>query len=127
MAELKLPELGENVTSADVLRVLVSAGDTVTKDQPVLELETDRATVEVPSTVTGVVQDVKVKPGDKVKTGQVILTVGEDRAGQQVKADKPAAGAATGAATSSAKAKKTSSEPAAKDVPPAEAQSRTPP
>ncbi len=124
MAELKLPELGENVTSADVLRVLVSAGETVTKDQPVLELETDKATVEVPSTVTGVVQEVKVKPGDKVKTGQVILTVGDDRAGQQVKADKPAAGAATG---SSAKAKKTSSEPAAKDVPPAEAQSSTPP
>ncbi|MGH9148263.1 MAG: biotin/lipoyl-containing protein, partial [Vicinamibacterales bacterium] len=43
MAELKLPELGENVTSADVLRVLVSAGETVTKDQPVLELETDKA------------------------------------------------------------------------------------
>jgi pyruvate dehydrogenase E2 component (dihydrolipoamide acetyltransferase) len=124
MADLKLPELGENVTSADVLRVLVSAGETVTKDQPVLELETDKATVEVPSTVTGVVQEVKVKPGDKVKTGQVILTFGEDRAGQQVKADKPAAGAATG---SSAKAKKTSSEPAAKDVSPAEAQPTVPP
>lgn len=124
MAELKLPELGENVTSADVLRVLVSAGETVTKDQPVLELETDKATVEVPSTITGIVQEVKVKPGDKVKTGQVILTVGEDRAGQQVKADKPAADAAT---VSSAKAKKTSAEPAAKDVLPAEAQPATPP
>ncbi|RPH63712.1 MAG: biotin/lipoyl-binding protein, partial [Acidobacteria bacterium] len=93
MAELKLPELGENVTSADVLRVLVSPGDTVTKDQPVLELETDKATVEVPSSIAGVVQEVKVKAGDKVTTGQVILTVGEDGPGRQVKSDKTATAA----------------------------------
>ena len=49
--EFKLPELGENVTAGDVVRVLVAAGDTVAKDQPVLELETDKATIEVPSSV----------------------------------------------------------------------------
>ena len=75
MAEFKIPELGENVTSGDVVRVLVKAGDQVSKDQAVLELETDKATIEVPSDVAGTVQDIKVKPGDKVSVGQVVLTL----------------------------------------------------
>lgn len=70
-----LPELGENVAAGDVLRVLVKPGDTLTKDQPVLELETDKATIEVPSSLAGQVKEVKVKAGDKVKVGQVILTL----------------------------------------------------
>jgi pyruvate dehydrogenase E2 component (dihydrolipoamide acetyltransferase) len=73
--ELKLPELGENVEKGDVVRVLVKPGDTIKKDQPVVELETDKATIEVPSDVDGTVADVKVKPGDRVKVGQVILTL----------------------------------------------------
>jgi pyruvate dehydrogenase E2 component (dihydrolipoamide acetyltransferase) len=77
MIEFKLPELGENVTAGDVLRVLVKPGDGVTKDQPVLELETDKATIEVPSSVAGTVKDVKVKAGEKVKVGQAILVVDE--------------------------------------------------
>ena len=60
--------------------MLVKAGDTIEKDQPVLELETDKATIEVPSSVSGTVQEVKVKPGDKVKVGQVVLTVGDGAA-----------------------------------------------
>ena len=80
MADFTLPELGESITSGDVLRVLVKAGDTVAKEQPVLELETDKATIEVPSSIAGVVTDVKVKVGEKVKVGQVILTV--ESAGQ---------------------------------------------
>src|SRR2546422_6906310 len=67
MADFTLPELGENVTTGDVLRVLVKPGDTVAKDQTVLELETDKATIEVPSSVAGRVTAVSVKPGDKVK------------------------------------------------------------
>jgi pyruvate dehydrogenase E2 component (dihydrolipoamide acetyltransferase) len=70
-----LPELGENVAAGDVVRVLVSPGDAVTKDQPILELETDKATIEVPSSVAGTVKEVKVKPGQKVKVGEVVLTV----------------------------------------------------
>jgi pyruvate dehydrogenase E2 component (dihydrolipoamide acetyltransferase) len=73
--EFKIPELGENVTSGDVVRVLVKPGDTVAKDQPLLELETDKATIEVPSTVAGTVKEVKVKRGDKVSVGQLVLTV----------------------------------------------------
>ena len=78
--ELKLPELGENVEKGDVVRVLVKPGDTIKKDQPVVELETDKATIEVPSDVDGTVADVKVKPGDRVKVGQVILTVDSGKA-----------------------------------------------
>jgi pyruvate dehydrogenase E2 component (dihydrolipoamide acetyltransferase) len=75
VTDFNLPELGENVTAGDVLRVLVKPGDTLAKDQPVLELETDKATIEVPSSVAGQVKDVKVKAGDKVKVGQAILSV----------------------------------------------------
>jgi len=61
MTEFKIPELGENVASGDVTRVLVNVGDTIARDQPVLELETDKATIEVPSSVAGVVKEIKVK------------------------------------------------------------------
>ena len=73
--EFKIPELGENVTAGDIVRVMVSPGDSIAKDQPVLELETDKATIEVPSTVSGTVKDVRVKKGDKVQVGQVVFTV----------------------------------------------------
>src|SRR5262245_46978446 len=89
MTDFRLPELGENVTSGDVLRVLVKPGDTLEKDQPVVELETDKATIEVPSSVAGQVKEVKVKAGDKVKVGQAILSV-EDGAS----AAKPSAATA---------------------------------
>ncbi len=75
MTEFKIPELGENVASGDVTRVLVNVGDTITHDQPVVELETDKATIEVPSSVAGVVKEIKVKRGDKLKVGAVVLTV----------------------------------------------------
>jgi len=75
MTEFKIPELGENVAGGDVTRLLVNVGDTIARDQPVLELETDKATIEVPSSVAGVVQQIKVKKGDKVKVGAVVLTV----------------------------------------------------
>jgi pyruvate dehydrogenase E2 component (dihydrolipoamide acetyltransferase) len=89
--EFKIPELGENITSGDVVRLLVNPGDTIAKDQPVLELETDKATIEVPSSVSGTIKDISVKQGDKVKVGQTVLTV-DDGAAQPAKgADKPAA------------------------------------
>ncbi|KAB2845886.1 MAG: biotin/lipoyl-binding protein, partial [Melioribacteraceae bacterium] len=72
--EFKLPELGENITSADIVKVLVKEGETVEVDQIVVEIETDKATVEVPSEISGVVKSVNVKEGDKAKVGQVIFT-----------------------------------------------------
>jgi pyruvate dehydrogenase E2 component (dihydrolipoamide acetyltransferase) len=73
--EFKLPELGENIESADVLNVLVKVGEMITKDQGVIEIETDKATIEVPSTVDGKVVGINIKPGDKAKVGAVILKV----------------------------------------------------
>jgi pyruvate dehydrogenase E2 component (dihydrolipoamide acetyltransferase) len=88
VTEFKVPELGENVAGGDVMRVMVNVGDTVTRDQPVLELETDKATIEVPSSVAGTVKEVRVKKGDKVKVGAVVLTV-EENGASSPKAAKP--------------------------------------
>jgi pyruvate dehydrogenase E2 component (dihydrolipoamide acetyltransferase) len=78
--EFKLPEVGEGITSGTVVSVLVNVGDTIQEDQAILELETDKAVVEVPSTVSGVVESINVKANDEAKVGQVILTVGEGKA-----------------------------------------------
>jgi pyruvate dehydrogenase E2 component (dihydrolipoamide acetyltransferase) len=67
--------LGDNITGGDVVGVLVSVGDSVTTDQDVLELETDKATVTVPCSVSGTVTAIHIKPGDHVEIGQLILTL----------------------------------------------------
>ena len=73
MTEIKIPELGENIESAEVLSVLVQAGQKIEKDQPLIELETDKATAEVPSEASGTVKEVLVKAGQSVKVGETIL------------------------------------------------------
>jgi pyruvate dehydrogenase E2 component (dihydrolipoamide acetyltransferase) len=75
MSEFILPNLGDGVAQGDVLKVMVKVGDTLAVDQSVLELETDKATIEVPSNVAGKVTEIKVKAGDKVKPGQAVLTL----------------------------------------------------
>ena len=72
--EFRLPELGENITSGDIIQVLVSPGDRIEKDQPVLEIETDKATIEVPAPESGRVKDILVKPGDVAEVGQLVMT-----------------------------------------------------
>jgi pyruvate dehydrogenase E2 component (dihydrolipoamide acetyltransferase) len=76
--EFKLPELGEGVESGDVLKVLVNVGDRVSADQPVVELETDKATIEVPVPFSGVVQEIRAQEGGKVQVGQVLLVIDTD-------------------------------------------------
>ena len=114
MAEFKVPELGENVAGGDVTSVLVKVGDTIAVDQNVLELETDKATVEVPSSVAGRVTDIKVKPGDKVQVGSVVLVVEERASGES----SPKAQSSNPKAQQDAKAE--SPEPKAKESEPAE-------
>ena len=75
MTEFKLPELGENIDQGELVRLMISPGATITEGQPVMELETDKAVVEVPSSVTGTVREIRVKEGQKIKVGQVIFTV----------------------------------------------------
>jgi len=73
--EIKLPSLGEGVDSGDVLELLVAEGDVIEKDQGLVEMETDKATVIVPSDYAGKVVSINVGEGDTVEVGQVILTV----------------------------------------------------
>jgi pyruvate dehydrogenase E2 component (dihydrolipoamide acetyltransferase) len=75
LIEFKLPELGENIEQGDLVRLMVEPGAPVSAGQSVMELETDKAVVEVPSSVSGTVQEIRVKEGDKIKVGQVIFTV----------------------------------------------------
>ena len=81
--EVKLPELGDNVTQATVVGVLVKEGDRVEPGQPLLELETDKAVVEVPAEAGGVVKRVLVKVGDEVRPGQPFLELAEAEGGAE--------------------------------------------
>jgi len=70
----KLPDLGEGIHEGEVLSVRVAVGDKVKEGDIILEVETDKAAVEIPSPYTGVVEEILVKPGDTVKVGQAMLT-----------------------------------------------------
>ncbi len=72
--EVKVPDIG-NYTNIPVIEVLVKPGDTVTKDQGLVTLESDKATMEVPSSVAGVVKEVKVKAGDQVSEGSIVALI----------------------------------------------------
>jgi len=84
--EVKLPELGENITEGDVVKIHVSPGDTVEVDQPLMELETDKASFDVPSEVAGTVKEIKVEEGGKAEVGSVIMIIDADEQEQ----DSPA-------------------------------------
>jgi pyruvate dehydrogenase E2 component (dihydrolipoamide acetyltransferase) len=127
--DMKLPELGENIEGGDVLRVMVKEGDAIKKDQAVLELETDKATIEVPSSAAGVVKAIKVKAGEKVKVGQTIFQIEEGADGGQAPEGEKKAEAKTKAAPKTEPqkaeaAKAEAPEEAPEDEPKAEAPKR---
>ena len=72
--EAKVPDIG-NYTNVPVIEVLVKAGDAVGKDQGLVTLESDKATMEVPAPFDGVVKEVKVKVGDEVSEGAVVALI----------------------------------------------------
>jgi pyruvate dehydrogenase E2 component (dihydrolipoamide acetyltransferase) len=80
--ELRIPELGDNVAVATVVGVLVREGDRVAPGQPLLELETDKAVMEVPAEAGGVVKRVLVKVGEEVRPGQPFLELAEEEAAE---------------------------------------------
>ena len=92
--EFKLPDLGEGVEAGDVVSVLVAEGDTVEVDQGVVELETDKALVEVPSSVAGTITKIHVNAGDRVPVGSLLISVEEGEksapAAPEPKAEAPA-------------------------------------
>ena len=75
-----LPDLGEGLTEAEIRQVLVREGEVVREDAPLLEVETDKATVEIPSPFGGRVEKIHVHPGQTVKVGQVLVSFGEGTA-----------------------------------------------
>ena len=72
--EVKVPDIGD-FTNVDVIEVMVKPGDTVGVDDPLIAIESEKATMEVPAPQGGVVKDIKVKLGDKVSEGSLILTL----------------------------------------------------
>jgi pyruvate dehydrogenase E2 component (dihydrolipoamide acetyltransferase) len=87
-----LPDLGEGLTEAEIVKVLVSEGDVIREDTPLLEVETDKATVEIPSPMSGRVSSIHVTPGQTVRVGAVLVTF-DDGDGSRV-APQPGAAAA---------------------------------
>ncbi|RPJ86025.1 MAG: branched-chain alpha-keto acid dehydrogenase subunit E2, partial [Acidobacteria bacterium] len=101
--ELKLPNLGENIHSGNVVRVLVAEGDVITEQQPILEIETDKAAIEVPSPQAGKVVKILVKEGQTIDVGAPVIALEERADGKAAPAQKSAA--AAGAGTQSPPAK----------------------
>ena len=112
IVEIKVPDIGGH-DNVDVIAVEVKAGDTIALDQTLITLETDKATMDVPADAAGVVQEVKIKVGDKVSEGSVILTVETGAAAAQA---APAA-APTPPAAAPAPAAPAAPAPAAKPAP----------
>ncbi len=117
MFEFNLPDLGEGVAEGEVLTWHVSPGDAVTEDQVLAEVETDKAAVDVPSPVDGVVQELHAEVGEMVQTGEVLITI--DEAGDAEAADAAAGDtdeAESAEATTEAVADDTASEATAADA-----------
>src|SRR6266850_309286 len=75
--DFRLPDLGEGLTEAEIVKVLVREGEVIAEDAPLLEVETDKATVEIPSPMSGRVAKIHVQPGQTVKVGQVLVEFAE--------------------------------------------------
>ena len=99
--EFRLPDLGEGLTEAEVVEVLVREGDVIAEDTPLLEVETDKAKVEIPSPVGGRVDKVHVAPGQTVQVGAVLVTFADAATGA---APRPATRAAASAPAAPARA-----------------------
>ncbi|WP_312554519.1 biotin/lipoyl-containing protein, partial [Massilia sp.] len=97
--EVKVPNIGD-FKDVEIIELMVKPGDTIKVDQSLVTVESDKASMEIPSTHAGVVQELKVKVGDKVNEGSLLLTVEESGAGAG--ADAPAASAPAPAAAAPA-------------------------
>ncbi|AAW73974.1 dihydrolipoamide acetyltranferase [Xanthomonas oryzae pv. oryzae KACC 10331] len=124
MAEIKealVPDIGD-YSDVPVIEVLVSVGDTVSKDQSLVTLESDKATMEVPSSVSGVVKEIKVKLGDSLSQGALVALIEVADAG----VDAGAAAAAKPAAAAAAPAAPAKAAPASAPAPAAKAEAAAP-
>ena len=90
VAEVRVPDIGD-FKDVPIIEVMVKAGDTIKPEQPLVTLESDKASMEVPSPLGGVVADLKVKLGDRVSEGAVILTLVTDAVAAQARPAPPPA------------------------------------
>src|ERR671936_857658 len=88
--ELKLPDLGEGLTEGEVARWLVSEGQEVAEDDPLVEIQTDKTTVEIPSPAAGTVTRILVDEGKVVPVGTVLVVIGGEPDGDQPRAEQAA-------------------------------------
>lgn len=105
---VKLPELGEGVTEGELVKWLVKPGDQVKPDQPVVEVMTDKATVEVPTPVGGIVKELMFKVGDVIAVEKTILTLEGEASAATAKPETPVGKTAPAAATAPVATKTTS-------------------
>src|SRR3954462_11820967 len=87
--QIKLPNLGENIESGDVLTIFVAEGDTVTANQDLMEVETDKATMPIPAPQAGKITKILVGEGDTVKVGSPIVEIEAAAAAEKPAAPKP--------------------------------------
>ncbi|HAL45594.1 MAG: hypothetical protein A2Y12_13755 [Planctomycetes bacterium GWF2_42_9] len=73
--EVTLPKISDNVDTGQVIDVLVDVGDTVDEEQSLIELETEKATFEVPSPIKGKISEIDIHKGDEIRTGQMIMKI----------------------------------------------------
>ena len=76
--EFKLPELGENVEGGDIINIMVSKGESVIKEQTIMEIETDKAVIELPAPIDGLIKELHVENGDSIIIGQLLVTFDTD-------------------------------------------------
>src|SRR5258708_31632517 len=129
--EFKLPALGENIDQGDLVRLMVAPGATISEGQAVMELETDKAVVEVPSSISGTIKQVLVKEGDKIKVGQVIFTADNNGASvadaKETPREKESAASKPWPAQRSSSATATAAKPQPAPAPPPAPSQRTRP
>nr|NIP39581.1 biotin/lipoyl-binding protein [Candidatus Dadabacteria bacterium]NIS09973.1 biotin/lipoyl-binding protein [Candidatus Dadabacteria bacterium]NIV42967.1 biotin/lipoyl-binding protein [Candidatus Dadabacteria bacterium]NIY22948.1 biotin/lipoyl-binding protein [Candidatus Dadabacteria bacterium] len=89
--EFKLPELGEDVEGGDIISIIVKEGQSVKKEQTLMEIETDKAVIELPSPVDGTITGLHVNEGDNIKIGQLLVTFDSlgNKPVEPVKEEKP--------------------------------------
>src|ERR1043165_6767959 len=109
--EIKVPAMGESVTDATISKWVKKEGDAVKRHEPLLELETDKVTVEVPSPADGAIESISAQAGSTVQVGALLGAIAEGKAGSAPAAAKPAA--------QKAEAPKPAAPPASKAEPPA--------
>src|SRR5215470_17903261 len=97
-----LPDLGEGLTEAEIVSVFVHEGDVIKEDAPLLEVETDKAQVEIPSPLSGRVEKIHVQPGQTVKVGAVLVTFADNGAAGGAPAAAAPRAAAPGAKAATA-------------------------